>query len=469
MGQLGGFAGANSGSIVDCLSATRLRGTSRLSPGGFCGENRGSLLRCVARGTVRGGGERAGLCPQQRGSCSQSFWVRTDGDRADGWADWDLSVAQDELGAHLLDGWDLVSVWHLDRTAGASGLCLREASPRPARGGHVIEIGDRQGLLECARRVNGGTDDGATYRLVADIDLGGASWEPIGLDPSSPLQCRFDGAGHRITNFVVRASRYPFAGLFGCVGERGSVHDLGVDCLVVGRGSFAAPLCAQNEGVIRNCTAIARTCASRCTGGLVAKNAGVVERCTASGSIGRGSPVPWWLVALLLLLLCLPLPIYFCLSSQRGDEVFAPVIIDPNATPIEPEQDLTPAPEEETDTSSSFIMNAEMYVSSENYAGTIGLRCPTWSTRGFVATVRLTPEDQQKIGYAGTGDYVTLYQSGLVLPGYGIDVITLGALPNGSRLPAGSYELSVLLEFYDVETNEKSAVDTTVPLEVTVG
>ena len=47
-------------------------------------------------------------------------------------------------------------------------------------------------------------------------------------------------------------------------------------------------------------------------------------------------------------------------------------------------------------------------------------------------------------------------------------MITLGALPDGTRLPAGEYELSVLLEFYDIETNEKSAVNTVVPLEVTI-
>lgn len=147
------------------------------------------------------------------------------------------------------------------------------------------------------------------------------------------------------------------------------------------------------------------------------------------------------------------------------------MILDPNAEPIQPEDEeiITPPPTEEaTDTSASFIMNAEMWVSTENYAGQIGLRCPTWSTRGFVATVRLTAEDQARIGYTGGGEYEELYQSGLIAPGYGVDVITLGALPDGSRLLAGEYELSVLLEFYDTETNEKSAVNTVIPLEVTV-
>lgn len=63
-------------------------------------------------------------------------------------------------------------------------------------------------------------------------------------------------------------------------------------------------------------------------------------------------------------------------------------------------------------------MNAEMYVSTENYAGSAGLRCPSWSSRGFVATVRLTPEDQARLGYDG-GDFVTLYQSASSPPATG--------------------------------------------------
>ena len=186
--------------------------------------------------------------------------------------------------------------------------------------------------------------------------------------------------------------------------------------------------------------------------------------------MGKELPAPWWATALLLLLLCFPLPIYFSLTPQAAAaEIFAPVILDPNAKPIEPEKEMTPEPDEVTDTSASFIMNAEMYVGTGNYTGAIGLRCPTWSTRGFVATVRLTAEDQRKIGYAGDGGMVSLYQSGLIAPGYGVDVITLGSLPDGSKLPAGTYELSVLLEFYNIQTNEKAAVNSILPLETTVG
>ena len=173
----------------------------------------------------------------------------------------------------------------------------------------------------------------------------------------------------------------------------------------------------------------------------MARNGGTVLRCSALGRLGNGAPLPWWAAALLLLLLCFPAPVYFAITAQAaGPEIFAPVILDPNAVPIEPDdEDVTPPPDEEvTDTSASFIMNAEMWVSTENYAGTAGLRCPTWSTRGFVATVRVTAEDLARVGISSDQEYQTLYQSGLIVPGYGVNVITLGPLADGSRLPPGS-------------------------------
>ena len=469
----GGFAALNTGRIIDCYSRVCLRQAAGMLSGGFCGENRGTLERCAAQGRILGQGKKNGLCGQQKGRCRQSFWIRGQDAEEKDWSDWDCSLPEEDVSEETLEEWDLTGIWHLhtDGKQGARlGLYDQMAAGRAYE--RVVEISDRKGLLEFAEQVNGGTaETSVLYRLTADIDLGGKSWTPVGLDANTPFEGCFDGGGHLIHNFVVNGGKYPFAGFFGCIGKKGMVLNLGVDCVLLGKGSAAAPLCANNEGEIANCTASFQGAPSRYTGGLVAQNGGTVVGSAAVGKIGRKLPLPWWGLALLLLLLCVPAPLYFALTAQAaaGQEIFAPVILDPNAQPIDPETEITPEPDAVTDTSSSFIMNAEMYVSTENYAGSVGLRCPTWSTRGFVATVRLTAEDQKKIGYAGDGDMVTLYQSGLIAPGYGVDVITLSALPDGSRLPAGEYELSVLLEFYDVETNEKSAVNTVVPLEVTVG
>ena len=468
--RLGGFAALNLGLIEDCYSKIAVRAPALARSGGFCGENRGSLRRCAAQGRVTRGLERSGFTAVQKGAAEDCFWLRGGKENEADWADWHLSREGAALRREHLEGWDLEQVWHLLEEGGDAPLRLHRAPAPEGDYARVVEIGDRAALLDFARAVNSGEARPDTlYRLTADIDLGGRAWTPVGTDQEQPFQGCFDGGGHRISHFVVRAGKHHLAGFFGCVGRRGRVEGLSVDCVILGHGTYAAPLCAVNEGTLADCTATARCDLSHYTGGLVAQNSGAVRRCAALGRLGKGVPVPWWAAALLLLLLCFPLPAYFALTAQAaGQEIFAPVIIDPNARPIDPEEEVMPEPEEPDDTSASFIMNAEMYVSSENYAGTIGLRCPTWSTRGFVATARLTEEDQLRAGYTGGGT-VVLYQSGLIAPGYGVDVITLSALPDGRKLPPGEYELSVLLEFYDVQTNEKSAVNTVIPLEVTVG
>ena len=467
--QSGGLVGLNTGSVVDCYSQIRLHKRHGGATGGFCGENRGEILRCFAQGIVLGRGKKSGMCGLQKGSCVSSGWLRNGRQSEEQWTDWDQSFSVQDLRGEGAISATLPEVWFFDSEQGEK-LRLYDAEDETEQYDQVVEIGDRRALDAFVHQVNSGISDPATlYRLTADIDLGGRAWTPVGLDSNTPFQSDFDGGGHRIFNFVIHPNKSPFAGFFGCVGKQGRVSRLNLDCQVLQGGSIAAPLCAVNEGIIFGCTATAKCGFSRCTGGLVGQNSGTVTRSAALGKMGETIPIPWWVTALFLFLLCLPLPIYFFLNARsEATEIYAPIILDPNAQPIEPDEEITPEPDETTDTSASFIMNAEMFVSTENYAGAIGLRCPSWSTRGFVATVRLTVEDQEKIGYAGDGSMVSLYQSGLIAPGYAVDVITLGALPNGSKLPAGEYELSVLLEFYNTDTNEKSAVDTQIPLKVTV-
>ena len=466
--KLGGFVALNTGRIRDCYSAVFLRPARHGVSGGFCGENRGDLTCCAALGRIRGSGEKGGFCGRQAGRCSRSFWVRSRQEAEAQWTDWNSSMAKDEISAEALRGWNLESVWHLHEGAAPLRLGLYD---QPEAGGEtVVEIGDRRGLLEFARQINEGTAaPGTEYRLTADIDLGGRPWTPVGPDENTPFTGRFDGGGHRIHNFVVHTAKHSYAGLFGYIGRQGSVQNLAVDCVLLGKGAVAGALCGRSDGEIVNCTAAFHGDPSRYTGGLAAQNGGTIRRCAALGRIGRGIPVPWWAAALILIALSIPAPVYFALTAlAAGQEVFAPVILDPNARPIEPRQDVVPEPGQADDTSASFILNAEMYVSTDTYAGAAGLRCPTWSTRGFVATFRVSREELARAGCEIAEAYLPLYQSGLIAPGYGVETVTLGRLPDGSGLPAGEYELSVLLEFYDMQTNEKSAVNTVVPLEITV-
>lgn len=463
----GGFTALNTGLITDSYSKNTVAQKSAGTFGGFCAENKGEIIRCAAQGAVRGSGRKNGFCARQNGSLQDCFWLRHAKDAEKQWVDWDISFEMSGLEETQLNGWDFHHVWKITGEAGKKHLALFDIPETKA--GEVQEIRSRADLKKFAEEVNSGkAEPGKIYRLMADINMGGASWNPAGLDENTPFCSFFDGNGHSIRNFTVHAGKHPYAGLFGYVDRRGTVANLHVDCTLTGHGSSAGPVCGANSGTIINCTAASVSDLSRYTGGLAGQNHGSIMRCAAFGKIRKSFPIPWPLFAAMLVMLSIPAPAYFYMTAQQdAQEIFAPVILDPNAEPIAPEAEITPDPEDTSDNNATFIMNAEMYVSTENYTGAIGLKCPTWSSRGFVATVYLTQADQAKIGYSGGSDIV-LYQSGLLAPGYGIDNITLGNLPDGSKLPAGEYEFSVLLEFYNVETNEKAATNTVIPLEVTI-
>ena len=83
-------------------------------------------------------------------------------------------------------------------------------------------------LAYLAQRVNSGnTYAGSYFRLVANIDLDGRNWTPIGNGTNS-FQGIFDGQGHNITNGLITNNNYPgynayvYLGLFGSVGNANS-------------------------------------------------------------------------------------------------------------------------------------------------------------------------------------------------------------------------------------------------------
>ncbi|MBO4504747.1 MAG: hypothetical protein J5730_08065, partial [Bacteroidales bacterium] len=64
--------------------------------------------------------------------------------------------------------------------------------------------------------------EGATFRLVKNLDLGGITWTPIGNTSTIRFRGTFDGDGHSISNFKLSGT---YTGLFGYI-LNGSVHNL---------------------------------------------------------------------------------------------------------------------------------------------------------------------------------------------------------------------------------------------------
>ncbi|MDR2090379.1 MAG: hypothetical protein LBP62_01805 [Clostridiales bacterium] len=78
-----------------------------------------------------------------------------------------------------------------------------------------------------ASYIGRGESNGEYFSLLADIDLKGADWTPIGT-VAAPFKGVFDGNGHKISNFGFSASAaYADYGLFGYA-ENAEIKNLGV-------------------------------------------------------------------------------------------------------------------------------------------------------------------------------------------------------------------------------------------------
>ncbi|WP_368233638.1 hypothetical protein [Anaerotruncus rubiinfantis] len=184
-----------------------------------------------------------------------------------------------------------------------------ENLPLPAAHGREIPISTPRELAKLADLVNSGDSAYAanTYRLTADLDLGGISIDPIGCylptDPRDPapagFSAVFDGGGHTIRNLSMVVSGSP-AGLFSCVGRDGRVTGLslwgGLVRLETESGDDCAPaggLAGACYGVIEDCSFSGQVQGGKETGGLIGKLVGgTVRGCRAdvqvSGTASTG-------------------------------------------------------------------------------------------------------------------------------------------------------------------------------------
>ncbi len=142
-----------------------------------------------------------------------------------------------------------------------------------------------------ARLVGGGAGEsvsfeGKTVVLANDIDLLGSEsnkWSPIGND-GYDFDGTFDGNGKKISGLYVDSSEY-CQGLFGAVGGKGKVQNLGVSGKVKGNSNIGG-LVGVNYGEILNCYSdVEVSCYDYSVGGLVGVNKGKILNCYSKGTV----------------------------------------------------------------------------------------------------------------------------------------------------------------------------------------
>lgn len=141
------------------------------------------------------------------------------------------------------------------------------------------------------------------YYLKNNIAYSGTTWDPIGTD-EYPFNGSFDGETWEISNLklvAANAGTYPITGsfgLFGVIGNGGSVKNLGIVSMTVNLpytvAADAGFIAGINKGMIDNCYVNGKT-SSRITisnataGGICGENYGTIKRCYADAFISMES------------------------------------------------------------------------------------------------------------------------------------------------------------------------------------
>lgn len=140
------------------------------------------------------------------------------------------------------------------------------------------------------------------YQVVRDLDASVIErFRPIGdCGPEGNCMITFDrygfqgivdGQGHSITGLRVSQPEGGGVGLFGVLGQRGTIRNLNlVDAVVLGRGGVGL-MVGSNFGVIVNSKADGEVAGQLAVGGLVGGSAGLVAYSSATGTISGNQAI----------------------------------------------------------------------------------------------------------------------------------------------------------------------------------
>lgn len=123
---------------------------------------------------------------------------------------------------------------------------------------YLIEDADQLKLMNKLVSTNDSSAATASYKLIADIDLNGDSWTPVG-GAKETFNGNFNGDGHSITNFKIINSPHDFyTGFFTIIGATAEICNLRLANFTVedktGRPvNWVGGIVGKNDGMIRNC------------------------------------------------------------------------------------------------------------------------------------------------------------------------------------------------------------------------
>ena len=154
-----------------------------------------------------------------------------------------------------------------------------------------IEITSAEQLAYLAKQVNAGNNyAGKHIKLVADINLGGREWTPIGqfgINNDSLRFCgSFYGDGHKIEKMAITKGG-DYSGLFGVCGTGSYIEKLHVvDCYVRGKMMVGGMVGELINGSISGCSVSGNVIATNeCVGGMAGINNGTIVNSQSSAVV----------------------------------------------------------------------------------------------------------------------------------------------------------------------------------------
>ena len=315
----GGIAGINQGTIRNCCSLSSCYSTG--SAGGIAGLNEGTILYCYSytklylpiagesKGTVKNSyylskteNGSGGMTTDQFVSGEIAYLLQAPqteavwGQNIDnglpnpgypvllGATVYDISVCVEEKYSNTDSNREL----H-DYQNGFCSYCDAYQSATDVDGDGVYEVSNGGQLFWFAAVVNGGYGDTAQNTaaqaiLTANINLENRAWDPIGTQ-DDPFAGYLDGQRHTVSSLTCCDSPTDYRGLFGCVGQSGTVENLGLaDSVVEGR-SYVGGIAGHNLGLIQKCFHTASVSGGDYVGGIAGMNEGLISNCYHAGSL----------------------------------------------------------------------------------------------------------------------------------------------------------------------------------------
>lgn len=489
--RVASFVGVNSGEIVGCSANVLFK--AKYHGSGFVYDNDGFIRNSVSVRSVQGDGKLGGFYYRNNGRIDNCGWIgklaSKDKQNARRYQDEELCISPDTETPEVYSRLGLSSFWRNNKDDKLEpDFKLNRVELGSAE---YIAISDADQLLELIEAINDGdrAAAGGNYILTENINLRGKKIDPIGASESTPFTGVFDGNGHSVYNFSIRGKNREFSGFFG-VTRGARVVNLKLDYLHKGAGSTVSGGMVGSciGGSFENCVVYTTLNPGRCAGGFVGKNSGKIINCLVAGKVRFIIPL-WILLGLLgIPLLCLLLLLGWAALRDRDgttqDDPYVPEIIDPNQRPVVNPNPVPPPPAGTNRI--SFEMNQKVYISASTMVGYLGYVNPARATMDVVVRICISDSELNKAGYSlvdlglRTKDEIIapdynpdtamteLYRSGRLQIGYALDNCKLKRLPDGSGLRVGTYEMIVMIDGYNPESNEKSIINTQVPITVDV-